>query len=406
MKREQVSVEQLQFGMYVAELDRPWTDTPFMYQGFQLRTAVQLAALKKFCKHVFVDPARTESPEKVRLSAPAAAFKVRGNTAYPEKARVEDEFKVAQPLFEQTAKKIDELLTPMTKAGASGAGTVLDAKEVKESVSRLTDSVVRNPDAMLLVSRLREKSAEAHARALQVSLYMIVFARFLQLQRQELELLGLLGLLQDIGKTRLAPAILEKKGPLTAEESEQAKLHVAYSADILRATPGVPPELPKLVMLHHERQDGTGYPHGLKGDEIGLYGSMAAIADTFDALTAVRSYAEPLSPSAALSYLYKERGTGFHGELVEQFIQCVGAFPVGSVVELNSGEVGIVLTQNLVRRLKPRVMVVLDPKGAPVRPHKILDLDRDPKVTPDEPYKIRRTLEQTKVNLDPREFFM
>jgi hypothetical protein len=158
-------------------------------------------------------------------------------------------------------------------------------------------------------------------------------------------------------------------------------------------------------MLHHERQDGTGYPKGLKGDQIGLYGSMAAIADTFDALTAMRPYAEPLSPSSALSYLYKERGTGFHGDLVEQFIQCVGVFPVGSVVELNSAEVGIVITQNLVRRLKPRVMVVLDPQGHPIRPHRILDLDKDPKVSPDEPYKIRRTLEQSKLKIDPRELF-
>jgi HD-GYP domain-containing protein (c-di-GMP phosphodiesterase class II) len=405
MKRDQVPVEKLEFGMYVAELDRPWTDTPFMYQGFQLRTPVQLAALKKFCKHVFVDPARTEPPEKVKLAATAASFKVRGNATYPEKARVEDEFKVAQPIFEQTAKKIDDLLTPMSKPGAA-ASAVLDAKEVKESVTRLTDSVVRNPDAMLLVSRLREKSEAAHARALQVSLYMIVFARFLQLERQELEKLGLLGLLQDIGKTRLPPQILEKKGPLTPAESEIAKEHVMHSAEILKVTPGIPPDLPKLVLLHHERQDGSGYPNGLKGDEIGLYGSMAAIADSFDALTAVRPYADPMSPSAALSLIYKERGTGYHAELVEQFIQCVGAFPVGSVVELNSGEVGIVITQNLVRRLKPRVMVVLDAKGAPVRPHKILDLDRDPKVTPDEPYKIRRTMEQTKVVLDPREFFM
>lgn len=405
MKHERVPVEKLEFGMYVAELDRPWTDTPFMYQGFQLRTPVQLAALKKYCKHVFVDPVRTEPPEKVKLAAATASFKVRGNTAYPEQARVEDEFKVARPLFEQTAKKIDDLLKPVTKPGGA-VGVVLDAKEVKESVTRLTDSVVRNPDAMLLVSRLREKSAEAHARALQVSLYMIVFARFLQLRREELELLGLLGLLQDVGKTKLPREILEKKGPLTPEEAEVAKRHVAYSVEILQATPGIPPELLKLVTLHHERQDGTGYPNGLRGDEIGLYGSMAAICDTFDALTAIRPYGEPLSPSNALSYLYKERGTGYHAELVEQFIQCVGAFPVGSVVELNSGEIGIVITQNLVRRLKPRVMIVLDAQGAPVRPHKILDLDRDPKVTPDEPYRIRRTLEQTKVNLDPREFFL
>src|SRR6185295_6136005 len=129
--------------------------------------------------------------------------------------------------------------------------------------------------------------------------------------------------------------------------------------------------------------DGSGYPKGLKAAQIGLYGSIAAIADTFDALTATRSYAEPLSPSSALSYLYRERGKGFHADLVEQFIQCVGAFPVGSVVELNSGETGIVITQNLVRRLKPRVMVVLDAEGRALRPQKILDLEKDPKVRPD-----------------------
>ncbi len=400
MERKQVPIEKLQFGMYVAELDRPWTDTPFMYQGFHLRTAVQLAALKKYCKHVFVDPERSESVDRSRPMAAATAFKVRGTTKYAETVQVEVEFKKAEVLYSQSAKTVDDLMKPLVK----GSG-ILDTKDVKESVTRLTDSVVRNPDALLLVSRLREKSAEAHARALQVSIYMIVFARFLELQREELELLGLLGLLQDIGKTKLPPELLERKGPLNPAEREVVRRHVAYSAEILRATPGIHPELPKLVLLHHERQDGSGYPQGLKGDEIGLYGSIAGIADTFDALTAVRPYAEPLPPSSALSYLYKERGTGFHADLIEQFIQCVGVFPVGSVVELNSGELGIVLTQNLVRRLKPRVMVVLDPQGHTVRPHKILDLDRDPKARPDEPYRIRRTMEQTKLHVDPREFF-
>ena len=399
MERKQVPVEKLEWGMYVAALDRPWTETPFMFQGFHLRTDQQLEALKKHCKHVFVDPEKTESPEQARAPAPAN-FKIRGSTRYPEAKPVEVEFKQASTVYTQSVTQVGELLKPAAKAGG-----VLDGKEIKESVTRLTDSVVRNPDALLLVTRLREKSAAVHARALQVSIYMIVFARFLELAREELELLGLLGLLQDVGKTRLPPSILEKAGPLTPEETEIAKQHVQFSSQILAETPGIHPRLPALVQLHHERQDGSGYPRGLKGDQIGLYGSMAAIADTFDALTAIRPYAEPLSPSSALSYLYKERGTGFHPDLVEQFIQCVGVFPVGSVVELNSGEVGIVITQNLVRRLKPRVMIVLDSKGQPMRPHKILDLEKDPKVRPDEPYKIKRTMEQTKLQVDPREFF-
>jgi HD-GYP domain-containing protein (c-di-GMP phosphodiesterase class II) len=402
MERIQVPVDKLQFGMYVYALDRPWTETPFQFQGFHLRTDEQLSTLKKLCKHVFVDPEKTETAEKLPPFQATPTFQIRGKAAYPVARPVEVEFKDAAAVYAQSVNAVAEALRPMTKPGSTA---VLDGKEVKESVTRLTDSVVRNPDALLLVTRLREKSAQVHARALQVSIYMIVFARFLELEREELEMLGLLGLLQDIGKTRLPAGLLEKSGPLSPEETEAAKKHVEYSVEILTATQGIPPRLPELAMLHHERQDGSGYPKGLKGDQIGLYGSMAAIVDTFDALTAARPYAEPLSPSSALSYLYKERGTGFHPDLVEQFIQCVGVFPVGSVVELNSGEVGIVITQNLVRRLKPRVMVVLDGLGHPIRPHKILDLDKDPKVRPDEPYKIKRTLEQSKLQIDPRELF-
>jgi HD-GYP domain-containing protein (c-di-GMP phosphodiesterase class II) len=397
MRRKQVLVDELKYGMYVAELDRPWTDTPFPFQGFYLRTTQQLAALRKFCKHVLVDMERTEPTGH----PPSAQFRIHGSTAYPEEVSVEAEFKHAENVYEESLAKVADLLRPLAKPG-----NVLDGKDLKDSVARLTDSVVRNPDALLLVSRLREQSAEVHARAVQVSIYLIVFARFLQLGREELELLGLLGLLQDIGKTRLPPELMARQGPLTDEERDLVRRHVEYSAEILAASRDLPPSLANLALLHHERQDGTGYPFGLKGDEIGLYGSMAAIADTFGALTALRPFAEPLSPSAALSYLYKERATGYHAELVEHFIQCVGVFPVGSVVEMNSGEVGIVITQNLVRRLKPRVMVVQDAAGNPMRPHKILDLDKDPKAKPDEPYRIKRTLEQSRVKIDPRELFL
>src|SRR5882672_6831409 len=246
MERRQIPVGELQFGMYVAELDRPWTETPFMYQGFHLSTDEQLAMLKKHCTHVFVDPERTKTVEKRPPFPPPAAanFKIRGSTRYPQTAPVEAEFKHAHAVYSQSVTSIGELLRPVGKPGGG-----LDGKEVKESVTRLTDSVVRNPDALLLVTRLREKSAHAHARALQVSIYMIVFARFLELEREELKLIRLLGLLQDIGKTRLPAALLEKAGPLSPEEVELAKKHVEYSAEILRETPAIPPRLPELALL-------------------------------------------------------------------------------------------------------------------------------------------------------------
>jgi HD-GYP domain-containing protein (c-di-GMP phosphodiesterase class II) len=265
---------------------------------------------------------------------------------------------------------------------------------------------VRNPDAMMLLVTMRDKAEETLNRATQVSVYMTVFGRFLQLERSSLEILGLIGLLQDVGMLKLPAGMPARRADLTPEEDEVFKSHVTHGVEILSKTAGLPPELPSMASLHHERYDGSGYPRGLKGSAISQTGAIAGIVDTFDMLTAPAPYGMQLPPSNALNVLFQNRGTQFHAALVEQFIQCVGAFPVGSIVELNSGEVGVVITQNLVKRLQPRVMVVQDANGNPIHPHKILDLVNEPMATPDEPYRIRRTLDQTRVKIDSRELFL
>ena len=176
--------------------------------------------------------------------------------------------------------------------------------------------------------------------------------------------------------------------------------------DILRASPGLPPQLAELAALHHERHDGSGYPRGLKGPEIGMIGSIAAIVDTFDALTGQRPYAKPVSPSTALSMLYKWRGAFYDAALVEQFIRCIGIFPLGSVVELNSGETGIVIAQNTERRLPPRVMVIRDAAGVELKPQRLLDLGREPKTRAGEPYRVKRTLEYGKAGINTDTLFL
>lgn len=393
--KKTVPVSQLQFGMYIADLDRPWTETPFRFQGFVLSTEQQLETLQKYCKSVVVD-----SEKSTFADAPRAGMQYFGKTVYAEKATVEQELAPARSAYTVSQAMVQEALSKVR------IGRTLDAEPVKAAIKSLTESVLRNPNAMLLFSQLREKGEYAVSHSLDVSIYMTAFGRFLQLERAQIELLGYLGLLQDVGKTRLPKSLLEKRGRLTVEEYEQAKLHVNYSVEILRATAGLPIELPRLAALHHERHDGSGYPNRLQGAHIGMVGSIAAIVDTFDAMTVQRPYADPVAPSAAISSLYKWRGVTFEAGLVEQFIRFIGIFPVGSLVELNSGEVGVVISQHPEQRLKPRVMVIRDAKGNELRPQKLLDLSRSPKATGDEPYRILRTLEHGRVPVRSEELFM
>ncbi len=411
MAHKEVPVEFLEFGMYVAKLDRPWTETPFVYQGFVLKTEQQIEALKKYCKVVYVDPEKRQEVVAAKLlSLPPGSTrqaiaeqskeKVRGSVVYKELATVEDELPRARTVFTQT----NAIVHTMSRAVITG--NALDGNRAKQAVNEITDSVVRNPDAMMLLVTMRDKAEETLNRSTQVSVYMTVFGRFLQLERERLEILGLIGLLQDVGMLKLPPGLPGRRADLAPEEDTVFKTHVDRSVEILSQTAGLPAELPSLASLHHERYDGSGYPRGLKGSAISQTGAIAGIVDTFDMLTAPAPYGMQMPPSNALNVLFQNRGTQFHAALVEQFIQCVGAFPVGSVVELNSGEVGVVITQNLVKRLQPRVMVVQDASGNPIHPHKVLDLVNEPMATPDEPYRIRRTLDQSTVKIDSRELFL
>ena len=399
MELKEISVDELQLGMYVAKLDRPWTETPFVFQGFILRSPKQIDVMRKYCKHVFVDPEK-EDLSGTEAHAGMSAANIRGTTVYKDSASLDVELPRARSAIAETAVVLRQIGRDVQVGGA------VDGAKVRQAASDITESVVRNPDAATLLVQLQEKSGETFNRAIHVSVMMSIFGRFLQLPRESIELLGLLGLLQDAGKLKLPTVLLKKSEPLSAAETAVYQSHVDHSVEILSKTPGLPNDLPGLASLHHEHFDGSGYPRGLRGVAIALPGMIAAIVDAFDTLVAPPPQGKHMSPSNALNVIYKGRGTQFQPALVEQFIQCVGVYPVGSAVELNSGEVGVVIAQNPLRRLQPRVMVVRDAKGFENRPYKMLDLSKEPKATPDEVYRIRRTLEYDAVKVDPRELFL
>jgi len=401
---KKVPIDDLQYGMYVSQLDRPWTDTPFMFQGFLLKTPQQMEALRKFCKFVFIDTERADATAPIRRSVtlPTASnveISGAGRVSYSTSVSVENEFARAREAYEQSEKAVGSVIDSIRERGT------LDVAEAASAAKSMTESIKRNPDALVLLTSLRDR-ADLIDKALQISVYMIAFARFLEMAEEDLEMAGMVGLLLDIGKLNIPDEVLNKRERLTPEEYVLVRSHVDHSAQILQSSPGISPGVVQAVAMHHERFDGSGYPKGSRGEELGVIAAIAGIVDTFTGLTSKRPYAAPVAPSNALNMLHKWRGGAFHPLLVEQFIRCIGIFPVGAVVELNSGELGVVIAQNLEKRLQPRIMVVRDAAGNPLRPQKLLDLSKSPKVNPEEPYRIRRTLEYGKANISRSDLFL
>jgi HD-GYP domain-containing protein (c-di-GMP phosphodiesterase class II) len=398
MNKKKVNVGELKFGMYVSELDRPWTDTPFMFQGFVLKEDEQLQTLRKFCQFVHVDIDRSDSGAGPPVGA--TPLTGTGKVQHTEKVAVENELARARDAYFSSEAALAKAFESV------GADKTFDSAQVKGAVSNMSQSVLRNPDALVLVSAMKERGIEVLDRALKVSLYMIMFTRFMGMETQQIERAGLVGLLQDIGMVKMPPAVIARKGPLTDPERKTIQTHLEHTLKMLTDTPGIGEEVAQLAVLHHERHDGSGYPRGLKGEAIPTVGAVAGLIDTFCALTASRSYADALAPSRALGMMHKWRGQIFHPTLIEEFIRCIGVFPVGSVVALNSGEVGVVIAQNTVKRLQPRIMVVRDAAGNTLRPQKLLDLARAPKVSADEPYRILRTLEYGQAGVGMKDLFL
>jgi HD-GYP domain-containing protein (c-di-GMP phosphodiesterase class II) len=318
-------------------------------------------------------------------------------TIYENKRTVEEEIAVAHQSFTRTS----DLLNKVTEDIRSGNNLQIDA--VEEVIDEMVESMVRNPDAMMWVARMREQNINTYGHGLNVAVNLVAFGRHLGYPKASLSHLGLVGMLLDVGKIKLPVELLEKQDNLTAKEFELVKKHVQYGIDILHSTPNVHPNVMDGVAQHHERLNGTGYPFKLVGNDISVFGRMAGIADSFSAMTQARPYAETASPHEALQTLSDFGGTQFHAEMLEQFIQSIGAFPVGSLVELSTGEVAVVATHNKLRRLKPKVLVITEPSKDLRKFPTTFDLLYD---TSEKPVYIRRGLPSNAYGLDPREFYL
>jgi HD-GYP domain-containing protein (c-di-GMP phosphodiesterase class II) len=254
---------------------------------------------------------------------------------------------------------------------------------------------------------MRNKDDYLYRHSLAASVWALAFGRHLGLDKDTLKALGLGAMLLDIGKTKLPTALLQKAEKPSPEEWQQIRAHVDHGLEYVRSIPGLDEQVVVMVGTHHERFDGEGYPRKLKADEIPLIGRIAGIVDVYDAMTSERQYAKPKSTYDSVRELKRLAGSWFQTELVELFIQAVGVFPTGTLVELNTGEVGVVVGQNRFRRLRPEVMLILDAQKKLRKDFIIADLQEQAGAAGDTPSVwITRGLEAGAFGIDPTEYFL
>jgi HD-GYP domain-containing protein (c-di-GMP phosphodiesterase class II) len=273
-------------------------------------------------------------------------------------------------------------------------------------VDAIVESVSRNADAMIWLARVRGADATAYSHSIKVTSYLLALGRHLGFPKNELAQLTLIGLLMDIGKLDLDPAIVNKRDALTDEEFEMLQSHVELGLTRLAATMHLDRAVLEGIAHHHEWIDGSGYPQGLKGDQISIFGRMSAIADMYAALTTDRPYAPTMSSYDALQLMYARADKQLHGPLVEQFVRAIGLYPVGSLVLLSTEEVAVVTALDKVQRLEPRVLVLTGPdKNTLARPYE-LDLLKQNLEKQEDRIRILRSLPAGVHNIDFRNFYI
>ncbi len=396
----QINSTELQLGMYVSGLDRPWLEVPFPLQGFRVESPEDILRIQKYCQYVFVDSTKSVvagaklKPANRPRKSNQQIFQGRKLKVYADSATWTEEFPKAKAAVDALMETVDSIFKLASQGGA------LDVVKVKQSVDPMIDSISRNPDACIWLAQMKQQDTYTYQHSVGASIWAVALGRQLGLPKSDLRSLAVGGLLFDIGKLRINPELIDTPRSLTDEEFTELRSHVALGVEMIRGSGLMNKDVLDMVAYHHERHDGSGYPEGLSGNTIPVYARIAAIVDCYDAITSHRSYARAIPPSVAIKKLYEWRDLEFQAELVEEFIQAVGIYPAGTLVELSSGEVAVVVAEYRTRRLRPQVMVLLDANKQPRTDVKIVDLLSE-KLTPDgEPLEITSSLEPEAYGID------
>lgn len=356
VEKVKINVGDLRPGMYVCELDRPWLETPFLLQGFEVKNDADIEAVMQHCQWVFIDLLRTKVQRVVIEDAPRG-FRTSKDTSYQRR-----DLEAANSTRTQVSGLIKTFVDEIR------FGQCPDIQLAKAAVSECVASIARNPEAMLFLARMRSKDEHIGQHAFNVCIFSLVIGRLLGLDSGQMENLGTCGLLHDMGKVVIPDHVLNKPSPLTAEELAIIKTHPQEGRDILMTGRNIFSGTVDVAYGHHENLDGTGYPRGLEGHQLSLNCKIVAITDKYDAITSRRPQrpaGDHLSAVAILNKMGKDNK--IDSKLTASFVAYLGIYPPGALVELNTGEVGIVIDSNPTQRLRPQLLLVRDANKAPIQ---------------------------------------
>jgi HD-GYP domain-containing protein (c-di-GMP phosphodiesterase class II) len=375
--------------MYVVGLDRSWFRTPFLLHRGWIKSAEEIESLKRHgVREVVIDTTRgVDADPPAPEPAPIKTATSVGDSEAAQKAKPESrpslllelafrplvkELEAARPIHDEALALAQGILEGV------GGGAALNSLVARKVVTGLLGSIVRSPEANLLLAQMRRFQNDLFTHAVNVCVLCLVIGT-LDGFDNEVSALGMGALLHDVGETRIPRNLLRKTDAYTDAERRLMEQHPPLGAMILQQSENIPEAAKRIVVEHHERIDGSGYPRGLRGAEISHFSQVVGITDAYDAMLAGRNQPR-LQPIEVLRQLYFEANRGaFDRELVERIIRCLGVYPIGSLVELNTGERGIVIAANRADTVKPTLRIIVSRQGLELSNGPIVSLaDPDP----------------------------
>jgi HD-GYP domain-containing protein (c-di-GMP phosphodiesterase class II) len=362
---KKVRVGQLKPGMHIHDMNCGWMNHPFLTNSLKIGSDKTIEKIVDHgIRHVYIDTEKgldvNDAPTKQEVDREIK--KELDKIAEPKytsgkQVSLEKEIVKAREIKKEAKKTVHDIMEDVR------IGKPVKTEKVEKVVDKMIDSIFRNQDALISLGRIKKTDEYTFMHSMSVCVLMLSFGKNLGFNPKELKEVGVGAMLHDIGKTKVPLDILNSTSSFNDSQYEIMKKHVVYSKDILEETEGISELSIILASQHHERIDGRGYPDGLKGDEISLYGQAVAIVDVYDAMTSTRCYQSKTEPTEVLKKLY-EWSNGYNADLVQQFIRCVGIYPVGSLVRLENGLLGIVIDKDNENLLQPIVRIVYDTKKA------------------------------------------